>query len=184
MHRSHGNRSSHESAGCARAYSACAAILCRASAVNGSLPSGGSTISDVRRFEAILPRSHQIALYVPGSPGGGGASTWVSASSFAASSRVKNSRLPTEEGRSRGVKLAYDQTPCRSGSPHGVSGAVSVFDLAFVFGGEEGAWAETRAIASAAQKMSTAGTDGCLIRSFRSDFRISGSLSLSWLPSN
>ena len=62
IHRSQGLRSNHESAGCARAYAAFAAILCCASGVRGSLPSGGSTINDVLRFEVILPRSHQTEL--------------------------------------------------------------------------------------------------------------------------
>src|SRR5579863_6716168 len=44
----------------------------------------------------------------------------VSLSSAARSSAVLNSRLPYLAGRSSGVVVAFDQVPCKSGSPHGV----------------------------------------------------------------
>src|SRR5256885_2130683 len=50
-------------------------------------------------------------------------SLWISA----ASSSVRNSRLPYFAGRSIGVKLRLVQYPCRSGWPSGVRGSTQDF---------------------------------------------------------
>src|ERR1700740_2380904 len=50
-------------------------------------------------------------------------SLWISA----ASSSVRNSRLPYFAGRSMGVKLRRVQYPCRGGWPSGVRGKTQVF---------------------------------------------------------
>ena len=40
-------------------------------------------------------------------------------------SGVKNSPPANSAYRCRGVRVTYDQTPCRSGSPHGVRSAAT-----------------------------------------------------------
>ena len=47
----------------------------------------------------------------------------ASSSSSARSSSVSTSRSANSSGRSKGVVVVFVQTPCRSGSPHGVRGA-------------------------------------------------------------
>jgi hypothetical protein len=96
----------------------------------GILPVGGSTMSDVRRPPTRVPRSHQKSLYAPVTSC---AAVWPRASSVAAararrstsaiSDSVRNS-LATFAGRSSGVTVPLDQTPCRSGAPHAVRGAL------------------------------------------------------------
>jgi hypothetical protein len=101
----------------------------------GSRPSGGSTISEACR-EGV-PRSPQCA----GGPvlelrravsGSRYRSRSVSRRRRLCSTRASNStsfsvaRSPNDSGRSRGVPCmrVLGQMPCRSGSPHGVRGAV------------------------------------------------------------
>src|SRR6202158_5678568 len=132
MQRSVGERSNHESAGCARRYSARSSRAFWASGVRGgSFPSGGSIINDVRPIDC--PRSHQKLLYVPGSPARGGAS-WLRAvcsASSATSSSARTVLSPTALGFDKGVVVAYDHTPCKSGSPHAVLAIFQFFGAAF-----------------------------------------------------
>src|SRR5262245_20915265 len=148
MQRSHGTRSSQESAGCARLCSSRAVSIFFASDVNGSLPSFGSTISDVRMFAATFPRSNQCALYAPVSPGLGGASSVLAASRAAASWGVKNSLSFIAAGRSSGVRVPYDYVPWRSGSPHGVFFTTYVFVSPPPFVRDDEAWPERGTAAS------------------------------------
>src|ERR1043166_9526927 len=63
-HRSATGRSSYESPRPESDHRRIAATRCAVSGVNGILPSGGSTMSDVRRsFVSLLPSSYQNSLY-------------------------------------------------------------------------------------------------------------------------
>ena len=103
-----------------------------ASGVSGGIrPSGGSMMSDVRLVG--LMGSRQNALYVPGSP----ATTTGSFERFAAAAlfalleflRREHRFSPDAAGRSRGVSVAFVQTPCRSGWPHGVRHCIDAAPL-------------------------------------------------------
>src|SRR4029077_9213053 len=116
--------------------------LFNASGVRGGiLPSGGSTMSDVRLLgenpsrEAVRPKVVKLDNVDSGS--GVRSYSRCSPAFWAActSSSVKNSLPSYLAGRSKGVKLSLVQYPCRSGLPSGVRGVVQdfVFVLAGVF---------------------------------------------------
>ena len=98
----------------------------------GKRPSGGSTSSDVR-FVGV-PRSIQKLLYAPTLPPAtvrrGAASRSCSSRSAASacrwvvSSSVRVVRPSYSSGRSMGTAPDECQTPCRSGSPQAVRGAM------------------------------------------------------------
>ena len=127
--------------------SAKAANLSRACCVKGgTLPSGGSTISDVRLigFPGI---GNQYALYArPTSvtvPGAESRRSRLSrdccrsAVKLASSSAVSSDCPSNRVGRSRGVLVSFAQTPCKSGSPQGVRNVPSPFDVAWADAGAD-----------------------------------------------
>src|SRR5690349_17123274 len=114
--------------------------LFNASGVRGGiLPSGGSTISDVRLLvtypskPAVSPKAVKFDNVRSGSFGGRSYSRcspdfWAAATS----SSVRNSLPAYLAGRSKGVKVSLVQYPCKSGLPSGVWGRVGAFVSAFV----------------------------------------------------
>ena len=86
----------------------------------------------MRKFEATaVARSKKASLYAPATSSSAVAprlSRFELSTSFlanaAASSLVKNSLPANSAGRSNGVSVALVHTPCRSGCPSGVRGAV------------------------------------------------------------
>src|SRR5207245_6644386 len=115
-----------------------AAACCAAGVSDGTLPSGGSTTSDVRLVgTTLVPRSNQNSLYAP--PRSAAAfvprrSRLPSCTTFfsnsAASFSVKYSFPANSRGRSKGVIVAFDHIPWRSGWPYGVLGAIHFFGAA------------------------------------------------------
>ena len=110
--------------GCCAAAVAARPLFC-ASAVIGSLPSAGSTTSEVWR-KVRVPTSlrnapTRFSSRVLASP--------LSASRFAYSASVSSARLPNSAARCTGTlrRSSLDQVPEISGSPHGVFGVVIRF---------------------------------------------------------
>ena len=123
--------------------------------MGGILPSGGSTINEVRLTPSTLansdPRSINSTLYapVPEDPAAANngpsdvPSTLASScalffSSASASPSLSVAFPASAAGRSSGVMVAFVQTPCRSGWPSGVRGIVQFVALAR--GAAPGAW--------------------------------------------
>ncbi len=105
-------------------------------------------MSDVRR-DGLSPRSYQCSGPAPGSPGRVRRSALSSRACLssrsarsASSLSVRNALSPNSTGRSKGTLTSSSvvQTPCRSGSPHGVRGAVQAFATAASFAVAVGAW--------------------------------------------
>ena len=140
--RARGLRSSGPAGSRSRAVNA-ASLSTAAGVRAGSLPSGGSTICDVRlsnsrstmklelRFAPCLRKasvSARAARY-SASPMARSASfslkiRFARRDSSATSSSVRNCLPSRASGRSKGVALVFNQTPCRSGWPSAVRGAV------------------------------------------------------------
>ena len=117
------------------------ALVCPSGVSGGTRPSGGSTTRDVCRVvTTFVPRSHQKSLYARArstSVPAPSRRSWLFVvrfvfSSSAASSSVSTCFPASALGRSNGVIVAIDHTPCRSGSPHGVRGRSRLRALAFL----------------------------------------------------
>src|ERR1700674_2603093 len=130
MQRSHGLIDSYESR-----FATLSFRLRSANGRIGTLPSGGSTTSDVCLVDTTLyPESTKASLSPPTSPGLRvrlelARGSVACRSRAAASSSVRNALPATSAGRSNGVMVPLVHVPCRSGWPSGVRDGLKVISV-------------------------------------------------------